>query len=137
MILNKKNKTKLIVLSIVLILLAFIVILFINIVSELKNGEQTLSTMTFTDINISSIKDGTYTGEFKAGLVFVKVKTTIKDEKITDIKLIEHQNGKGSAAESIISNIIAKQTTDVDMISGATISSKVIRKAIENSLVEK
>ncbi|WP_035292299.1 FMN-binding protein [Clostridium sp. KNHs214] len=137
MILNKKKKTSIIVLSIVLIVLTFIVILFINIVSELKNGEQTLSKMTFTDINISSIKDGAYTGEFKAGLVFVKVKTTIKDKKITDIKLIEHKNGKGSGAESIISDIIAKQTTDVDMISGATISSKVIRKAIENSLVEK
>lgn len=135
MILNKKKKTSIIVLSIVLIVLAFIVILFINIVSELKNGEQTLAKMTFTDINISSIKEGTYTGEFKAGLVFVKVKTTIKDKKITDIKLVEHKNGKDSAAESIISDIIAKQTTDVDMISGATISSKVIRKAIENSLV--
>lgn len=137
MILNKKKKTSIILLSIVLIVLAFIVILFINIVSELKSGEQTLAKMTFTDINISSIKEGTYTGEFKAGLVFVKVKTTIKDKKITDIKLVEHKNGKGSAAESIISDIIAKQTTDVDMISGATISSKVIRKAIENSLVEK
>lgn len=137
MILNKKNKTKLIVLSIVLIVFAFMVILFINIVSELKNGEQTLSEMTFTEIDLSSIKDGTYTGEFKAGLVYVKVKTTIQDKKITDIKLIEHKNGKGSAAESIISDIIAKQTTDVDMISGATISSKVIRKAIENSLGEK
>lgn len=137
MILYKKNKTKLIVLSIVLIVFAFMVILFINIVSELKNGEQTLSEMTFTEIDLSSIKDGTYTGEFKAGLVYVKVKTTIQDKKITDIKLIEHKNGKGSAAESIISDIIAKQTTDVDMISGATISSKVIRKAIENSLGEK
>ena len=137
MILNKKNKTKLIVLSIVLIVLAFIAILFINIVSELKNGEKIISEITFTDIDLSSIEDGTYTGEFKAGLVFVKVETTIEDKKITDIKLIEHKNGKGSAAESIISDIIAKQTTEVDMISGATISSKVIRKAIENSLGEK
>lgn len=59
---------------------------------------------------LSSIKDGTYTGEFKAGLVFVKVKTTIEDKKLTNIKLIEHKNGKGSAAESIISDIITKQT---------------------------
>ncbi|MHC1723923.1 MAG: FMN-binding protein [Aminipila sp.] len=137
MILNKKKRTLFIILPCVLIVLAIIVILFVNIVSELKNGEQTLSKMTFTDINLSLIKNGTYTGEFKAGLVFVKVKTTIEDKKITDIKLIEHKNGKGSAAESIINDIISKQTTDVDMISGATISSKVIRKAIENSLVKK
>lgn len=137
MILNKKNKTSLIVLSIVLIVLVFIVILFTNIVLELKNGEQTLSEMTFTDIDVSLIENGTYTGEFKAGLVYVKVKTTVENGKISDIKLIEHKNGKGSAAESIINDIITKQTTDVDMVSGATISSKVIRKAIENSLVEK
>lgn len=131
-----KNKTRFIILSIVLILLIFIVIFAINITSEMKEGEQTLYEMSFSDINLSLIKDGTYTGEFKAGLVFVKVETTVEDKKITDVKLIEHKNGKGSSAESIISDIITKQTTDVEMVSGATISSKVIRKAIENSLVQ-
>lgn len=137
MILRKKNKTHIVVLTTVSIVLVFIVFLFINIASELRKGEQILTEMTFTNIDIFSIEDGTYTGEYKAGLVYAKVQTTIKNGRITDIKLIEHHNGKGSAAESIISDIISKQTTDVEIVSGATISCKVIRKAIENSLIKK
>lgn len=133
---NVKNKTPLIILFLVTIALAFLAILFTNIASAIKSGEQALANLTLTDIDLSSIHDGTYIGEFKAGLVFAKVATTIEDKKITEIKLIEHQNGKGRAAESILNDMIAKQTTDVVMVSGATISSKVIRKAIENSLVQ-
>lgn len=134
MILSKMSKIKRIILAIILIGTTFIMFISVYIVSELKNGEQILNEMTFTEIDLASISDGTYTGEFKAGLVSAKVETTIQDNKIIDIKLIEHNNGKGSAAESIIDDIIIQQTTDVDLISKATISSKVIRKAIENSL---
>lgn len=108
--------------------------LAINTVSTLKNGEKILSELTFKNINLASIEDGTYTGDFEAGLVYASVSSTIKDGILTDIQLLEHKNGKGSAAESILSEMITKQTTSVDTVSGATISSKVIRKAVENSL---
>lgn len=117
-----------------LTLLILIAGLAINIVSTLKNGEEILSELTFNNINLASIEDGTYTGDFEAGLVYASVSSTIKDGILTDIKLLEHKNGKGSAAESILSDMLTKQTTSVDAISGATISSKVIRKAVENSL---
>lgn len=117
-----------------LTLLILIAGLAINTVSTLKNGEEILSELTFKDINLASIEDGTYTGDFEAGLVYASVSTTIKDGLLTDIKLLEHKNGKGHAAESILNDMVTKQTTSVDAISGATISSKVIRKAVENSL---
>lgn len=117
-----------------LTLLILIAGLAINTVSTLKNGEEILSELTFNNINLASIEDGTYTGDFEAGLVYASVSSTIKDGILTDIKLLEHKNGKGSAAESILSDMLTKQTTSVDAISGATISSKVIRKAVENSL---
>lgn len=47
------------------------------------------------------------------------------------------KSGEQTLSKMTFTDIIAKQMTDIDMVSGATISSKVIRKAIENSLVEK
>ena len=50
------------------------------------------------------------------------------------IDLLEHRNEKGKPAEQIIDDILKRQQIDVDEVSGATNSSKVIKKAIENAI---
>jgi uncharacterized protein with FMN-binding domain len=47
---------------------------------------------------------------------------------------LKHVNGKGTAAESIPETVVEKQTLQVDSVSGATYSSKVILLAIETAL---
>lgn len=47
---------------------------------------------------------------------------------------IEHRNEKGKNAEKILDNIVATQEIDVDAVSGATNSSNVIKKAIEDAV---
>lgn len=59
---------------------------------------------------------------------------TVANHAITDIKITRHKCGKGKPAESIVDDVIAKQTTKVDAVSGATGSSIVILKAIENAV---
>lgn len=58
----------------------------------------------------------------------------IEDGNIVSINLIEHRNEKGKTAEKILDNIVATQEIDVDAVSGATNSSNVIKKAIEDAL---
>lgn len=48
--------------------------------------------------------------------------------------MLEHQNGLGKKAGIINKSVIDNQTLKVDSVSGATVSSKVILKAIENAL---
>ena len=50
------------------------------------------------------------------------------------IRILEHKNERGQAAETIVDQIVSEQKIDVDAISGATNSSKVIKKAVENAL---
>jgi uncharacterized protein with FMN-binding domain len=64
----------------------------------------------------------------------VLVKIEIRDHRILDIKIQEHQNGKGTAAETIIEKIIAEQRIDVDGIGGATYSSKAIALAVKDAI---
>ncbi len=94
----------------------------------------TIQNMKFSNIDITAVPDGTYEGDFDAGLVYARVSATVKHGVMTDLKLLEHRNGKGAPAEGIVDSILEKQTTAVDSVSGATSSSKVIRKAVENAL---
>jgi uncharacterized protein with FMN-binding domain len=80
----------------------------------------------------NSLKDGIYDGEARDGPVKVRAKVTIQNQRISDIELLEHRTWKGKAAENIIpAKIIAEQTTKVDAVSGATVSSRAIMNAVE------
>ena len=79
-----------------------------------------------------TLKDGTYDGEAKDGPVKVLVQITIKDQQIAKVDLLRHRTWKGKAAESIIPDrIIDEQSTKVDVVSGATVSSRAIMNAVE------
>lgn len=93
-----------------------------------------LSNTKIANIDLGTIEDGDYTGSYDAVAVMVKVSVTIKNHRITRIDLIEHNNGKGQPAEIITQSIVDAQRLDVDVISGATLSSKAILKAVENAL---
>ena len=55
---------------------------------------------------------------------------------IVSINLMEHRNERGKTAEVIVDNVVATQKIDVDAVSGATNSSNVIKKAIENAVTQ-
>ncbi len=86
------------------------------------------------DVDLQKIKNGTYEGEYKIFPVIAVVSIKVKNHKITEIEIIKHREGKGEKAEAIIEDVIRTQSIEVDTISGATLSSKCILKAIENAL---
>jgi uncharacterized protein with FMN-binding domain len=62
---------------------------------------------------------------------------TIKRNAIVNIEIVEHQAWKGKQAESaILDRIIAEQSTNVDAVSGATNSSRVIMNAVQKAVEE-
>lgn len=83
------------------------------------------------------LKDGTYQGEAKgfAGKIITEI--TVAEGRITDIKVIGHKESKGWCEEVFMTlrkEMIEKQRTDVDVISGATKSSKGFIKSVENAV---
>lgn len=123
---------------ILLILAALVIItgciIAFNYLKDVKTYQETVKSMTFTEIDLSKIPDGIYEGECDVNYIYAKVKVTIKDSKIHQIQLIEHKNQRGTSAVGIIDAILEEQKIDVNTISGATNSSKVIKKAVENAL---
>ena len=83
----------------------------------------------------NSLKDGVYDGEATDGPVKATVKVTIQNQKIATIELVEHRTWRGGAAENIIpARIIEEQSTRVDAVSGATVSSRAIMNAVETAV---
>jgi len=102
--------------------------------SDLSSYRQAVEEITIGEVNLATIPDGIYTGSSEAVWVGATVEVTVKDHRITDIKL-DHRHGQGEAAEVINDHVIEAQSLQVDTISGVTSSSKVILKAIENALM--
>lgn len=86
------------------------------------------------EIDLETVADGIYEGEYTLFPVTVVVKVTVEDHEIKNIEIIRHDNGQGEKAEAITTKVIDEQSLQVDIISGATYSCKTILKAVENAL---
>ena len=81
-------------------------------------------------------KDGTYNGEGK-GMDTIKVSVEVKDGKIAKVTIDEENESEGykePAIEEMPGKIVEKGSTDVDGVSGATVTSNGIKEAVANAL---
>lgn len=85
-------------------------------------------------VEMGAVKDGTYTGRSESPLVKVEVEVSVNQGQIEDIQILGHQCGQGEKAEDIISVILDQNTVEVDAISGATVSSELIKDAVRKAL---
>lgn len=106
----------------------------IKYLSEVKRYKDIIKGISVAKVDLSKVKDGDYTGKFDAIMIEAKVNVKVEDHRIADIKLVEHKNERGKRAEVIPQRVVKAQSLQVDTVSGATNSSKVILKAIENAL---
>lgn len=85
-------------------------------------------------IDFRQIGDGTYIGECDVDFIYVKAAVTIRDGTLANVSLLEHRNERGVPAERILDDMVRTQQIQVDTVSGATNSSKVIQQAVINAL---
>ena len=101
---------------------------------DLSDYKGKMREIELSGIVLNGIKDGSYIGSCDVGFIHAKVQVEVEKEQIKDIIILEHYNERGQKAESILEDIVREQNTDVDAISGATNSSMVLKKAVENAL---
>jgi uncharacterized protein with FMN-binding domain len=85
-------------------------------------------------VDLSRIPDGAYEGRFDEFLVGIHLTVQVADHRITAVEVLSQKSGKGYEALETIDRVIAAQSLDVDAVSGATGSSKVILIAIQQAL---
>lgn len=131
---KRTKKRTVLYITAAVILIALICLAFY--LKSVSNYKQAVRDITFQDIDITKITDGTYVGECNVNFIHAKVEVTIQEGIITNIEILEHRNQQGHAAETVIDKIVTEQKIDVDAISGATNSSKVLKKAVEKALMQ-
>ena len=129
-------KKKGVIITSILIIIIGACLAAIGIKSSIETNLKELADLTITNVDLTKVEDGVYEGSCKVFPVAAEVKVTINNHKITDIELVKHDNGKGGPAEIIPSKVVEAQTLEVDIVSHATHSSKVILKAIENAITK-
>jgi uncharacterized protein with FMN-binding domain len=127
------NIKKILIGVVCFVLLAAIILVGKYLIS-VKNYQKAVKELKIGSIDLSKVSDGEYTGNCDVDYIYAKVIITVKDHKIDNINLSEHRNERGKIAEVIPDMVVKSQSTQIDTVSGATNSSKVILKAIENAL---
>jgi uncharacterized protein with FMN-binding domain len=103
--------------------------------SSISKNLETLAKTEIGSVDLSMAKDGVYEGRFDSMPIKVVVQVEIIDRRISDIRIVEHKNGKGKAGEGVVERIIAEQKVDVDAVGGATYSSKAITLAVKRAIL--
>lgn len=128
------KKKHLYILGSFLIVIALIIIVMVVFFIKSQSNLENLTSIGIQDIDLSKIEDGNYEGSYESFPVSVEVNVEVKNHEIIDIKILKHVNGQGGPAEKITEHIIEAQSLKVDAIAGATYSSMVIIKAVEDAL---
>jgi uncharacterized protein with FMN-binding domain len=124
----KKKKGK--ALIVVGIIVAVIVLIFAGGYIAVTRGLPEMQELVVNDVNPGELPDGIYTGEFSRYRWSNKVKVTIEDGRILDLQ----PESSGALEQDLAERIIARQSLQVDIETGATVSSKAFLKAVEEAL---
>jgi len=92
--------------------------------------------LAIADVDFSKVPDGTYRGSYKGWNKF-DVLVTVAGGTVTDIKIAEDSpNPATDVTDKIIERIVSGQSLNLDAVSGATVTTKGLLKAVEGALVE-
>ena len=111
-----------------------------SIISYNKKHKINYATNNKTQIasgsNVEGLKDGEYEGNSQGYGGDFKVKIKIKNGELSAINVVTNNETPEyyEKASVIIAQILEKGNTDVDSISGATISSEAIKNAVRDAL---
>lgn len=119
---------------ILLVLGAFVVFLSGGM-GYLTHGLGETENLVINPVDFSLIPDGEYIGEYRGYRWSNTLQVTVRDQRVTDIQMVKKQRlHLDEPVDQIISRIIEMQKLPVDVITGATATSKAIMKSVEIAL---
>lgn len=96
--------------------------------------KKNLAKIENEDIDMETVEDGIFEGHSELDLVKVDVKVLVKNHKLIKVELLRHECGLGHPADVIVDKMVEQNTWDVDAVSGATVSSEIIKNAVNKAL---
>lgn len=91
-------------------------------------------TLDIGMVDLNTVPNGEYIGVCQNKILIAVVKVCVMNHEITDIEILEHKASYMEQAEKIANEVCSGQSLEIDAISGATLTSDTVLKAIENAL---
>lgn len=118
-----------IIVSILLILVAVSGFFYLN------RGLESIGNLPINKVDLSMLEDGIYSGEFNQGRFTNRLEVEVKMNRISNITIVEDVVfALTEVSRELFENLLLHQSNDIDVISGATVTSKAYLKAVENAL---
>ena len=125
---KKLVKISLIILAILLIGVSTMIFIFMNGMDDAK-------AIQVNAIDLSNVEDGEYVGSFDLTRWSNEIIVTVKDHQIIELELVDDVMFKiDEVTKTLFDRVIQNQSLDVDIETGATVTSHAYLKAIENAL---
>lgn len=137
---EKKRSLKPILIGIIILVLTAGIVYAVMSTGGSKKTEKakTETQNSETSTKDTELKDGEYEGTAKGYGGDITVKVTIKDGKISDIKVVSQNETPGyyENGVKVLDKIIKANSTEVDSIAGATVTSDALKLAVQRALVK-
>jgi uncharacterized protein with FMN-binding domain len=112
------------------------VLVVCSLVSQVTYGRwlrRTADALVLTSPMISYRYPGVYEGSARVGHVAAKVRVTVSATGVAAVELLERPFGN---MDLLVDRIVKARGVPVDVVTGATVSSKVVMKAIDDALMK-
>ncbi len=107
-----------------------------------SRGLSEMQALEIKDVDPAQLDDGEYTGDFEAFRWSHRVQVTVEGQRIVEIVPVQQNDSAAqhiegqSFVQELIPRIKQEQTPAVDAVSGATVSSNALLKAVEKALTD-
>jgi uncharacterized protein with FMN-binding domain len=101
-----------------------------RILSDLES----LDSAEITAIDFTDLRDGIYTGKADRFPISAQVEMHIKNGHLNNMNLFIRRSTRRAETQETARRVIQNQSLDVDVVSGATYSSVLLLKAMEDAL---
>lgn len=122
---------------VILSILGVLIVVGAGGVFYITNGLEAGENLAINPVDLTAIEDGTYAGVYQAGRWSNEVAVSVADHQIANIAVVKTVTiDDPELTSTIINNVIKNQSTTVEAVSGATVTSKAYLKSIENALTQ-
>ncbi|MBN2029956.1 FMN-binding protein [bacterium] len=93
--------------------------------------------MDISHVDPATVRDGEYIGEFPfMERLLYQVRVTVKSGKIVNIEVLQNgtENEYAKKGLGVVPRILQKQSPEVDVVTGSTVTSKSLMKCVEEAL---
>lgn len=122
------------IIRIILIALGLVVLGTAGSLFYFSRGLQEGAALEIGEIYPAEQEDGRYTGSYDFRRWSNELEVVVENGEIIEIRLLDDMMVvDGELADKIFSRVIARQSLEIDLVGGATVSSKAYLKALENA----